>query len=88
MPGYTPTEFEADLVKEARTLHVAFRRAQFLLSRWYAGMNAEFPNSGGTIPHNNLMSRVAELIADYEANGNAKLNTVMALSDLTLPNDA
>jgi hypothetical protein len=33
------------------------------------------------------MSRVAELVDDYDANGSAKLNTVLAKSDLSLPGD-
>ena len=86
--AYSTGDFETDAVATARTLHLAFRRSQFLLARWFAGMNTEFPNSGGTVPMNNLMSRVSELITDYEATSNAKLNTVMALSDLKLPGDA
>jgi len=50
-------------------------------------MNTEFPNEGATIAMNNLMNRVSELVADYEATSNAKLNTVMAMSNLTLPGD-
>jgi len=50
-------------------------------------MNSQFPSD--KYPEvNNLMNRVAELKADYEESGNAKLNTVMAMSDLHLPGDA
>lgn len=85
--AYSSGEFEADAVTTARTLHIAYRRCQFLLNRWWAGMNTEFPVEQHPAI-NNLMSRVAELVADYEANSNAKLNTVMAKSDLKLPGDA
>ena len=84
---YDKAQCESDMVKVARTLHLSYRRSKYLLDRWYSGLNAEFPNAGDTIAHNNLMNRVAELVADYEANTNAKLNTVMALSDLQLPGD-
>ena len=85
--AYSTGDFENDAAKAARTLHVAYLRAKYLLGRWYAGMNTEFPNSGGTIKHNNLMNRLSELVADYEANSSAKLNTVMEMSDVTLPGD-
>ena len=86
--SYSPTEFEQDAQAVARSLHLAYRRSQYLLARWYAGMDAEFPNSGDTISMNNLINRVAELTADYDANGSAKLNTVMSKSNLQLPGDA
>lgn len=84
--SYDPATFQADATKTARTLHLSFRRCQYLLSRWYAGMNTEFPAETHA-DLNNLMNRVSELVTDYEANSNAKLNTVMAQSDLTLPGD-
>ena len=84
--AYQTSDFDADSVKTARTLHLAYRRCSYLLDRWYGGMNTEFPS--GTYPDlNNLMSRVAEMISDYEGSSNAKLNTVLAISDLTLPGD-
>jgi hypothetical protein len=85
--AYSSSDFEQDAVKTARSLHLAFRRCEYLLDRWWSGMNTSFPNSGATIPMNNLMNRVAEMVADYEDDSNAKLNTVMAKSDLTLPGD-
>ena len=85
--SYARPDFEADAVKTARTLHVAFRRAQYLQARWNSGINADFPNSGDTIKHNDLMNRVNDLIADYLADGQGKLNQILALSDLTLPGD-
>ena len=86
--AYSTGDFDADAARTARSLHLAFRRCQYLLSRWYSGLNSSYPNEGGGIPMNNLMSRVAEMVADYEATSNAKLNTVMAMSDLVLPGDA
>ena len=82
------SSFDVDAVVVARTMHLAYRRSKFLLDRWYNGANTEHPNEGGGIPVNNLMNRVAELVADYEASSNAKLNTVLAMSDLSLPGDA
>jgi len=84
---YSTSEFSEDAVITAKTLHIAYRRCRYLLDRWYSGMNTEFPNEGATIAMNNLMNRVSELVADYEATSNAKLNTVMAMSNLTLPGD-
>lgn len=87
MSDYTPSEFEEDAQAVARSMHLTYRRSQYLLSRWFAGMNSKFPNSGATVSMNNLMNRVAEIVSDYEANGSAKLNTVMAKSNLKLPGD-
>ena len=84
--SYGPGDFDPDAVRTARTLHLAYRRCKYLLDRWWGGINAAFPIE--THPElNNLMTRVSELVADYEANSNAKLNTVMAKSDLTLPGE-
>jgi len=80
---YSTSEFDADAVRTAATLHLAYRRAQFLLARWYSGINNEISDAA-TI---NLMSRCAEIMADYEAGGSAKLNTVLAKSNLKLPGD-
>ena len=76
--------FEADAVKTARTLHLAYRRCEYLLARWYSGINNSQTWDDATT---NLMRRVAEMVADYDANGSAKLNTVLAKSDLSLPGD-
>ena len=81
---YGNSEFEDDAARTARTLHLAFRRCEFLLNRWYSGINTSQTWDAATT---NLMSRVAEMVADYSANSNAKLNTVMAKSDLQLPGD-
>ena len=84
---YSTGNFQSDAEKTARTLHVAYLRAKYLLTRWYAGMNTEFPNEGDGVAMNNLMNRVSELVTDYEASSSAKLNTVMAMSNVTLPGD-
>lgn len=86
--AYSTGEFEADAARVARSLHLAYRRCRYLQDRWYSGLNAGFPNEGGGIPMNNLMNRVGELVTAYEADTNAKLNTVLAMSDLVLPGDA
>lgn len=53
---YSVTEFEADAATVAATLHLAYRRCQFLLPRWYSVINNEISDPA-TI---NLMSRAAE----------------------------
>lgn len=83
MSSYGTGEFSGDAEKCARTLHLAYRRCEYLLARWYSGINTETWDDATT----NLMSRVAELVTDYDANGSAKLNTVMAKSNLQLPGD-
>lgn len=85
--AYSTGEFEADAERTARSLHVAYLRCKYLLTRWYAGMNTEFPNSGDTIPMNDLMNRVSELVTSYEENSSAKLNTVLEKSNVVLPGD-
>lgn len=86
---YSASDFSTDAQVTARTMHLAYRRAKFLLDRWWAGgQSAHFPNEGDGIAMNSLMNRVAELVADYEAGGNAKLGTIMVMSNLQLPGDA
>jgi len=84
---YSSGDFSGDATKTARALHVAYLRCKYLLTRWYGGQSANFPNEGDTVPMNNLMNRVSELVTDYEATSSAKLNTVMDISDVTLPGD-
>jgi len=81
--SYSSSDFDADAVTVARTIHLAYRRAQFVVARWYAGGFDADADAATT----NLVVRCTELIADMEANGNAKLNTVLAKSDLKLPGD-
>jgi len=84
--SYSTAAFDTDAIRTARTMHLAYRRCKYLLDRWWSGINALFPVE--TYPElNNLMSRVSELVADYEADTNSKLNTILLKSDLTLPGD-
>jgi len=83
---YTKQDMEADLRAAARALHLAYRRAAFARQRWYAGAGNEF-DFGADQPYFGAMNRLDELVADMEAGNNAKLNTVLAVSDLKLPGD-
>lgn len=78
--SYSSSDYQADTVKVARAIHLAYRRAQYLLARWYSGFNI-----GADEATSAIAVRASELVADMEANGNAKLNTILAVSDLTLP---
>ena len=82
--AYVTSDFANDATKGASTMHLAYRRAKYLLDRWYSGFDVQFQdNTAMTL----FMARCEEIVEDYEATGQAKLNTVMALSDLTLPGD-
>ncbi len=78
--SYSSSDYAEDTIKTARAMHLAYRRAQYLLARWHSGMNA-----GADEQTTNIAVRCAELVADMEDNGNAKLNTILAVSDLKLP---
>lgn len=80
---YTEGAFEQDVKTTARTMHLAYRRAKYLMERWYGGMNLVDEDPDTAL----VMNRCDELITDYEANSNAKLNTIMNKSDLALPGD-
>jgi hypothetical protein len=70
-----------------------FYDAQMVLDQWYAtSMGDKFPVDGGDVVDGSdvdgrtpitgndvqlFMSRLSELVTDYEANTNAKLNTVI-----------
>jgi len=89
--AYSQAEFIADAVRGARALHLAYVRSQFLLARWYAEFSATIPNDATEVAPGltgqevtNIMVRATEMIADMEANNKAKLNTVLAVSDLPL----
>jgi hypothetical protein len=89
--AYSLADFVSDTVRAARVKHLAYHRDQFLLARWYAEFSAQVPNDTTVIADGltgqeitNIMVRATENIADMEANGNAKLNTVLAVSDLPL----
>jgi len=81
--SYAQGDFNADAVTVARDLHVTYNRCVMLLARWYNGFNLTTTDPAVTL----LMSRVEEMTDDYQANGSAKLNTVLAVSDLKLPGD-
>lgn len=81
---YDQTKFQKDLVTMATTMHASYRRGQLMLDRWNNGMNNVIPNSGDGVLAHNLMNRVSEMVSDYEANNNAKLNTIISLSAMTL----
>ena len=78
----------------ATRLEIAYREAKRLSQDWYANDHAtDIPNNAAllddgnaTLPITNadvynLVTRCDELIADYEATSNAKLNTVLALAN-------
>lgn len=82
----------SDVQTQAKTLHLAYRRAKFILERWNSGLNTQITNDATEyvpgitgIQINNLINRCVEFVADYEDGASAKLNTVLALSDLELP---
>lgn len=90
---YNSNDLVIDAQTAAKTLHVAYRRAKFVLERWFSGINAEIPNNSTEVfpgitgaELTSLITRCSELVADYEAGGNAKLTTIIQLSDLKLPN--
>jgi len=89
--AYTQSEFIEDVVKGARSLHVSYERSRFLIARWYAEYSGTIPNDATEVAPGitgaeitNVIVRCSELKADMEASTNAKLNTVLAVSDLPL----
>ena len=89
--AYTQTEFIQDVVRGARAHHLAYERGRFLLARWFAEFSATIPNDATEVAPGitgaevtNIIVRCIEQTGDMEANGNAKLNTVLAVSDLPL----
>lgn len=80
---YSTDDFNTDAATTAATLHLAYRRCQYLLARWWSGLNTQVTDQATQ----DLMTRVAEMVADYDANSSAKLNTVLAKSSLHLPGD-
>jgi hypothetical protein len=86
--------FAARVRAAATTLEIAYRLAKRVSQEWYAlgvGFDVPFDNApledgNGARPLTNMdvygiMNRCDELIADYEAGNNAKLNTVIKGSD-------
>lgn len=89
--AYSQTDFINDVVRVARSHHLAYERGKFLLSRWYAEFSTQIPNDSTVIADGltgqeitNIMVRCLDQTTDMEANGSAKLNTVLAVSDLPL----
>ena len=89
--AYTQTEFIQDVVRGARAHHLAYERGRFLLARWYAEFSDTIPNDATEVAPGltgaevtNLIVRCSEQKADMEADGSAKLNTILAVSDLPL----
>lgn len=82
--SYDVGSIPTDMTNLARVLHRAYVFGKYCLLRWWGGINSEmtakdFPTE------NNFMNRVAELVQDYEKDNNAKLNTIVVLSDFRLP---
>ena len=89
--AYTQSGFIEDVVRGARAHHLAYERGRFLLARWFAEFSATIPNDATEVAPGltgaeitNLIVRCSEQTEDMQANGNAKLNTVLAVSDLPL----
>lgn len=89
--SYSQAEFIADVVKAARAHHLAYERGRFVLARWYAEYSAAIPNDATEVAPGltgqevtNVIVRCSEQIADMQADSNAKLNTVLQVSDLPL----
>jgi hypothetical protein len=84
MYNYSTSDFTNDAKVTARVMHLAYRRASYLLDRWNAGMSSALGSNADAV---NLMARVQEMVTNYEANSSAKLNHILKVSDLTLPGD-
>lgn len=81
---YSTGDFANDARIAARTMHVAYRRARYILDRWNAGMDTEYAGVPDAVA---FMARVADMVAYFEANANEYLEDVMQVSDLKLPGD-
>ena len=81
---YSTTDLASDAKVAARTMHLAYRRARYILDRWNAGMNAKYAGVPDAV---NFMARISDMCAYFEASNGANLKHVMALSDLNLPGD-
>ena len=77
-----------------------YYRAKQIIAAWYAWGSAEIPNTtdvildgaanDGRMPvtgamANNIVTRALELVADLEASGSAKLNTLLQVACPGLP---
>ena len=56
---------------------IAYNNADLVVDG--AGTDGRHPITGISV--NNLITRLSELIADYEASSNAKLNTILSVAD-------
>ncbi len=81
---YSTSDFSDDAKVAARTMHLAYRRARYILDRWLGGMNVEFAAVPQAVA---FMAVVQDMVAYFEANDLAKLKDVMTVSDLKLPGD-
>jgi hypothetical protein len=91
--AYTQTEFIQDVVRGARAHHLAYERGRFLIARWYAEFSASIPNDATEVAPGitgaeatGIITRCLEQVADMQDGSNAKLNTILAVSDLPLGN--
>lgn len=85
--------FSSRLRDAATALEIAYRRAKRLSEEWYAlGMGSDIPfdtnlfeDGWASMPMTHMdvygvVNRADELVADYEANNHAKLNTILKAS--------
>lgn len=89
--AYGLTEFIDDVVRGARAQHLAYERGTFLIARWFAEFSAQVPNDATEVAPGitgtqvtNVIVRCLENKEDMEDSGNAKLNTILQVSDLPL----
>lgn len=83
---YSDSDFEADLTATARAMDAAYTRAKRIITRWFSGVNADFP--AATYPDiAGIMYTIQTYVQEMEASGNAHLNNVLKFSDLTLPRE-
>ena len=85
--AYDINDLQDDMVSVAKALHLSYRRCKCVTDRWNSGLSDQVPNSGATAKYHTLMTRVGEFVASFESNNNAKLNQILALSNLKLPGD-
>ena len=41
---YNSNDMIVDAQTAAKTMHLSYRRAKFILERWFSGLNADVPN--------------------------------------------
>ena len=89
--AYTVDDFISDVVRGAAAHHLAYERGRFLIARWWAEFSQLIPNDATEVAPGitgaevtNIIVGCLEQVADMEANGNAKRNTILAVSNLPL----